>query len=161
MNTLIYKRTHTGDPDKSRVFGCRDCMGRVRSRNFNAVIGIGSRRPDHGDEDIAFKINWIGLNPTKTKPRKRKYRGPSLEFKPASFRLWDNIGPDLKTYAPRLFKYMFEEPKSPFRRHFMSKSLSVEMQEEVTKILKLVENQRSTKSGVSGKTQSTKCKCTR
>jgi hypothetical protein len=42
MRTLIYKRTHTGDPDpESGVFGNRDCMGTVRGRRFDAVIGIG------------------------------------------------------------------------------------------------------------------------
>ena len=40
MQTLIYKRTHKGDPDKQGRFGIHDCMGRVRSRDFDAVIGM-------------------------------------------------------------------------------------------------------------------------
>jgi hypothetical protein len=38
MRTLIYKRTHTGDPDASGCFGIFDCMGRVRALDFDAVI---------------------------------------------------------------------------------------------------------------------------
>ena len=45
--TLIYKRTHTGDPDpKAGVFGNNDCMGTVRKRDFDAVIGIGGIGPE-------------------------------------------------------------------------------------------------------------------
>ena len=38
---LIYKRTHTDDPDRLGQFGINDCMGKVRDRDFDAVIGIG------------------------------------------------------------------------------------------------------------------------
>ena len=42
MRTLIYKRTHSGDPDpESGVFGNNDCMGRVKGWQYDAVIGIG------------------------------------------------------------------------------------------------------------------------
>lgn len=41
MRILAYKRTHTGDPDANGVFGVNDCMGRVRSLEFDAVIGVG------------------------------------------------------------------------------------------------------------------------
>jgi len=41
MPTLVYKRTHNGDPDKdSGEFGCYNCMGRVRSLPFDSVIGV-------------------------------------------------------------------------------------------------------------------------
>jgi hypothetical protein len=56
MNTLVYKRTHTGDPNTQGVFGCHDCMGQIRRRSFDAVIGVGGKRPDQGHEGIAFKI---------------------------------------------------------------------------------------------------------
>ena len=39
MRTLIYKRTHPGDPDAKGRFGIYDCMGRVRAWDFEAVIG--------------------------------------------------------------------------------------------------------------------------
>jgi hypothetical protein len=39
MRTLIYKRTHSGDPDpKAGVFGCNNCMNTVRGWGFDAVI---------------------------------------------------------------------------------------------------------------------------
>ena len=41
MRTLIYKRTHLGDPDLFGTFGINDCMGEVRARQFDAVIGVG------------------------------------------------------------------------------------------------------------------------
>ena len=41
MRTLVYLRTHNGDPDEEDVFGIHDCMGQVRSWRFEAVIGVG------------------------------------------------------------------------------------------------------------------------
>jgi hypothetical protein len=160
MNTLIYKRTHTGDPDESRIFGCEDCMGRIRRRNFDAVIGIGGMRPDYGHKDLAFKINWIGMHPSRAKPLKPSHRGPSLKFEPKHFRRWEGNGPDLVAYAPELFNHMFEGPKGPFRRHVMSESLSPEMQKEVENILKLIESLHWTKKQVSGFSHSAKCNST-
>jgi hypothetical protein len=156
MNALIYKRTHKGDPSNSGIFGCRDCMGRVRCLPFDAVIGIGGKHPDRGHEDLAFKINWIGTNPRKIKVRSLKLRGPLLKFE--RFVLWDETGPDLKKQAPYLFTFMFEEQESPFRRHFMSQLLPIGMQEEVATILKLADNQKSTQSRITGKTPLTKCR---
>src|ERR1019366_2439514 len=82
-----------------------------------AAGGAGGRmpkRPDPGSEDIALKINWIGIDPTrKTVPpnvRRRdgkRFRGPWVTFK--CFRLWEETGRDLNDVAPRLFKRMFEE----------------------------------------------------
>ncbi len=74
---LIYKRTHRGDPDSKGVFGIHDCMGSVRSREYDAVIGIGGKQPWGGDEGIALRINWVGINPIKHEgsnrgPRKKQ-----------------------------------------------------------------------------------------
>jgi hypothetical protein len=41
MRTFIYKRTHQGDPDNQGWFGIQDCMGSLRRRDFDAVIGVG------------------------------------------------------------------------------------------------------------------------
>ena len=155
MNTLVYKRTHTGDPDKMGIFGIHDCMGRVRCWNFDAVIGVGGKSPLHGHEGIALKITWIGINPRKIEGDSEiVLRGPLLEFE--YFVLWDETGLDLKTHAPHLFRYMFEDQQV---RVVMSHSLRIEMQEEVTKILELAENHKSTPSRVFGKNISTKQKC--
>lgn len=37
MRTLIYKRTHVGDPDPGGRFGIHDCMGQVRNRDFEVL----------------------------------------------------------------------------------------------------------------------------
>jgi hypothetical protein len=66
LNTLIYKRTHIGDPDESGIFGVHDCMGQVRRWPFDAVIGVGGKNPWKDHKGIAYKINWIGLRPRKT-----------------------------------------------------------------------------------------------
>ena len=152
MNTLIYKRTHTGDPNNNGIFGCDGCMGRVRRWAFNAVIGVGGKRPRPGSEGIALKVTWIGINPRETENPTR--RGPRLKFE--YFRPWDEDGPYFKTLAPNLFRYMFEDQHV---RVVMSRSLPSKMQEEVTKILRLAENHRSTKPRVFGKKTSSKHKC--
>lgn len=151
MNTLVYKRTHTGDPNESGIFGIHDCMGQVRGWSFDAVIGVGAKGPRRGHEDIAYRITWIGINPRRTDAPDLK--GPLVEFE--RFVLWDETGQDLRTLAPNLFRYMFEERNV---RHVMSRSLPTEMQKEVTDILRLVENPQPTPPRVFGKTASTKHK---
>ena len=160
--TLVYKRTHSGDPNTSGTFGCDDCMGQVRDYRFDAVIGVGGKRPDPGSEDIALKINWIGIDPTRkiVPPNVRRrdgkrFRGPWVTFK--CFRLWEETGRDLNDVAPRLFKRMFEEKHV---RLVMSRSLPLEIQEEVQDILALVKTfQPSRPSRVFQRTRSTKRKC--
>ena len=152
MNTLIYKRTHTGDPNNLGIFGINDCMGQIRCWSFDAVIGVGGKSPRHGHEDIALKINWIGINPRKTV--EPGLRGPCVEFE--CFVLLDETGPDLRTLAPNLFRYMFEDQHV---RVVMSRSLPNQMQEEVTRILGLAENRQSPKPLTLGKKTSTKHKC--
>jgi hypothetical protein len=62
---MIYKRTHKGDPGQDGIFGINGCMGGMRKREYDAVIGIGGKRPWSRDKDIACRINWIGITPTK------------------------------------------------------------------------------------------------
>ena len=152
MNTLIYKRTHTGDPNEEGIFGIHNCMGRVRSWSFDSVIGIGGKSPWSCDKDIAYRITWIGIKPhqTYTPP---DYKGPRLEFD--LFVLWDSSGPYLETIAPNLYRYMFEDQQV---RHVMSRSLPSGMQEEVMTILRLAENHPSIKP-VLPQTTPTKCRC--
>ena len=65
MRTLVYKRTHNGDPDALGQFGIHDCMGSVRAREYDAVIGIGGIGDEPKKQGIAGKINWIGVGPQK------------------------------------------------------------------------------------------------
>lgn len=154
MNTLIYKRTHRGDPNKSGVFGVHDCMGPVRRWNFDAVIGVGGRRPWTGHEEIANRINWIGINPDKTKARNPKWRGPLVTFERFVLHKGGK-GPKLKRLAPKLFRYMFEETHV---RAVMSRSLATEMQEEITRILGLAKRHKKTRPFLSA-TVLTQNKC--
>lgn len=61
MRTLVYKRTHVGDPGEDGVFGCNGCMRSVRGRKFDAVIGIGGTSNDPQMAGIAKKVTWIGI----------------------------------------------------------------------------------------------------
>jgi len=64
VQTLIYKRTHSGDPDpKTGVFGNHDCMGKVRGWPFDAVIGIGGVGQEPQSHRIAGRLTWIGIGP--------------------------------------------------------------------------------------------------
>lgn len=134
---LIYKRTHSDDPDTDGIFGINDCMGRVRSRHYDAVIGIGGKKPWPGEEGIALKINWIGVTPTK---RISNGRGCYVTFE--KFRLYNEKGMLVKEIAPNLYKHMYEDAKGK-RRVVMSGSLEDDAFEEVLRILSLVEEQPS------------------
>ena len=128
LNTLLYKRTHKGDPGTSGVFGSDDCMGRVRGFNFDAVIGVGGKIPDRGHEEIAYKVNWVGIKPRVIG---RNGRGPLLKFE--YFVRPEGAGPDLRKLAPGIYSYMFEDKHV---RLVLSNSLTTEMQDEVWQTLK-------------------------
>jgi hypothetical protein len=62
MATLVYKMTHSGDPDPA--LGCWgvppcDCMGRVRDLPFAAVIAFAGRTWT----GRAGEIVWVGIGP--------------------------------------------------------------------------------------------------
>lgn len=64
MRTLVYKMTHTGDPEPNTgVWGWTGCMGQVRGYGFDAVTGVGGTSARDG---IAGRIVWIGIGPRKT-----------------------------------------------------------------------------------------------
>ena len=101
---LIYKRTHTGDPNKEGVFGFTDCMGRVRSYEFDVIIGVGGIGNEPQNCGIAKKVTWIGINPIKKKSI-IPMRGPILTFE--KFKLFDQDGPLLETFGDSLPKRLF------------------------------------------------------
>jgi hypothetical protein len=90
MRTLIYKRTHKGDPDSNGQFGIRTCMGRVRGYAFDAVIGIGGIGAEAIREGISRKITWIGIGAKKRSVRNA--RDPVVTFD--HFILFDETGLD-------------------------------------------------------------------
>jgi hypothetical protein len=138
MRTLIYKRTHSGDPDhEAGVFGNDDCMGSVRGWQFDAVIGVGGIRP--WSEGIARKITWIGIGPEIVDPPDdRLRRGPCLRFKHFWYRGED--GPLLsEDNYPSLAHRMYDNIHTRFIIN-----LSSDEQKEVEDILRLAENEQPT-----------------
>jgi hypothetical protein len=78
MYTLFYKMTHDGDPDPfAKVWGVQDCMGSVRNRDFNAVIGIGGSSFSNHEN----KIVWIGIEPKRIDSPYKEDRGKWVVFK--------------------------------------------------------------------------------
>jgi len=105
MRVLVYKRTHNGDPNKDGCFGCHDCMGRVRARLFDAVIGVGGIGPKPRSNGIAGQINWIGIGPHRR--NKKGYQGPLITFD--HFIDFVTEGPDFQSLAPKLAKRMYSK----------------------------------------------------
>lgn len=103
MRILTYKRTHTGDPDGKGVFGINDCMGRVRSLAYDAVIGVGGIGAEPRGCDIDGKITWVGVYPTK---ESGGWEAPQVTFQ--HFVLFDANGPKLHALAPSLAKRMYQ-----------------------------------------------------
>jgi hypothetical protein len=105
MRTLIYKRTHSGDPDpKTGVFGNHDCMGVVCDWPFDAVIGIGGVGREPQTHRIAGKLTWIGIGPQAI-----DYfgRGPQLIFHHFWHRGED--GPLVQAKYPALASRMYNK----------------------------------------------------
>lgn len=123
MKVFIYKRTHTGDPGESGVFGINDCMGKMRNGDYDAVIGIGGKT---APKEIKYKINWIGLGPKKIFPTKR---GNRVVF--AHFELYEEEGVNIEDNYPNLFDYMYNKNK----RLSLSSNLPENVLEEVKLIL--------------------------
>jgi hypothetical protein len=130
--TLVYKRTHKGDPNESGIFGICDCMGKVRDWDFDAVIGVGGKCPDAGCEEIAHKVNWIGKVAHREKNPPKRGSDVTFDF----FCLYDEQGKSLEELAPNLHKYMF---KDKHVRAVLSQNLPCNIQEEIAKILRAAE----------------------
>lgn len=127
MRTLIYKRTHPGDPDRSGEFGVYDCMGRVRSWSFDAVIGVGGMGSEPRSYRLDGKVNWIGIGAHKR--HTPNARGPLVTFD--HFRFYGDRGPDFERLAPVLAQRMYS------RNVRLLMALSSEERAEVSRILAL------------------------
>jgi hypothetical protein len=103
MRTLIYKRTHNGDPDEDGCFGVYDCMGQVKDWNFDAVIGVGGIGKEPIAERIAGQVNWIGIGPHK----KSCKHGTKVTFD--HFVFYGKKGPDFRKKAPCLAERMYSK----------------------------------------------------
>lgn len=138
---LIYKRTHVGDPDRDGFFGIRDCMGSVRDRDFNAVIGIGGLSAEPRLHGIAGRVTWVGVGARRIQTNPGRFRGPIVAFD--RFSLLDAEGPMVRDIAPALAELMY----STHRRHVMSDSLKPNVLEEVMRVLKWAEGPPIVKRG--------------
>jgi hypothetical protein len=149
MRTLIYKRTHSGDPDpETGVFGNHECMGTVRGWSFDAVVGIGGigRRAER--EDIARKLTWVGIGAHKTGDPRR----PLVRFD--HFWYAGKQGQLLKEIAPALARRMYEK-----NVRVIIHSLSSEEQSDVEKILQLARNAQPSCKPDERDSQDTSGKC--
>ena len=127
MRTLIYKRTHPGDPDVDGLFGVHDCMGQVRAWSFDAVIGVGGVGAEPRSYGLDGKVNWIGIGPHKRTVDKR---GPLVTFDHFWFR--GSAGPDFEKFAPELADRMYSK-----NVRVLMNRLSAGEQKEVDTILAL------------------------
>ncbi len=121
--TLIYKQTHCKDPDPEKgIWGIKNCMGRVRSWNFGAVIGVGGIGRKARKHQIAEKLTWVGIG-----PHSNDDSPPKIAFKHFWFR--GEKGRLLKDRAPLLAKRIYRV------RLIKSSSLTEEQLKEVRKLL--------------------------
>lgn len=104
MRILTYKRTHIGDPDRNGRFGIHNCMGSVRSWDFDAVIGIGGISDEPQSHGIAGRVTWVGRHPKK----QLNPSGSGLLVTFESFILLDSKGPLVSDIAPNLARRMYE-----------------------------------------------------
>jgi hypothetical protein len=103
MTTLVYKRTHTGDPaPDTGVFGCHDCMGHVRGWGFDAAIGVGGIGAEAEKNGLNGKLTWIGVGALKTGDREK----PLVTFD--HFVHYGEAGPSLRSVAPNLAMRMYD-----------------------------------------------------
>jgi len=107
MRVLIYKRTHKGDPDEKGIFGNQDCMGRIRNWNYDAVIGIGGKTSYKGQENIRYRINWVGLGPKRFKSNSK--RGDYVLF--SHIEVYEENGEEIQHNYPSLFNHMYNYQK--------------------------------------------------
>ena len=128
LRTLVYKRTHSGDPDPATgVFGNNDCMGQVRRWPFDAVIGVGGLGPEAERNQIAGKITWIGIGPHRRQAGSG--RGPLVSFD--HFLYYGEKGDALRKIAPRLSEHIYDG-----RVRATMECLSPEEASEVARLLK-------------------------
>lgn len=126
MRTLIYKRTHNGDPDATGRFGVYDCMGRVRAWNFEAVIGVGGTGAEPRSHGLDGKVNWIGIGPRKHSVAGQ--RGPIVTFD--HFVLYGSSGLDFERLAPLLAERIYSR-----NVRVLMRGLSAAEEAEVRRIL--------------------------
>jgi hypothetical protein len=134
MRTLIYKRTHSGDPDpRTGIFGNNDCMKSVRGWPFTAVKGIGGIGREPQNKGIAGKLTWVGVGAHKTCDDSDHADRPLVTFD--HFLYYGEEGPLLREMAPQLARRMYGK-----NVRVLMNSLSPKERREVEGILELARN---------------------
>lgn len=135
MRTLIYKRTHNGDPDpQTGEFGCNNCMGSVRGRKFDAVIGIGGIGAEPKRHGIAGRLTWIGIGPRKCYDPGRP-NSPRIKFD--HFWYQGERGPLLEVGYPALARRMYDRNVRVLMHSRSETTKAPELDRDVRKILHL------------------------
>lgn len=147
MRTLIYKRTHPGDPDAKGRFGIHDCMGKVRRWDFEAVIGVGGIGKEPAAHGLSDKVNWIGIGPRKRDEAGK--RGPIVTFE--HFRLFRSGGPSFSKLAPKLAARMYSK-----KVRALMYDLDQGERREVRNILALARGAPSSSGGGAGRVTTSK-----
>jgi hypothetical protein len=80
-------------------------MGRVRGWKFDAVIGVGGVGDEPARNEIAGKVNWIGIGPRLH--REPGKRGPVITFD--RFLFYGARGPSFLKHAPMLARRIYEK----------------------------------------------------
>ncbi len=134
MKILVYKRTHTGDPDAEGRFGIHDCMGTIRNLPFDAVVGVGGLGKEAQSHGIDRKVNWVGVNPVRNR-RSNGARAGTVTFE--RFALFEDRGPLLHLLAPNLAKRMYAG------RRFVFTSMTAAEHAEAVQLLELADQASS------------------
>lgn len=79
-------------------------MGKVRSYEFDAVIGVGGISREPTAQGISGKVNWIGIGSRKGP---KEGRGPLVTFE--HFVLYEEKGRDFRAAAPTLARRMYSK----------------------------------------------------
>jgi hypothetical protein len=129
MRTLVYLRTHSGDPDEEGLFGIHDCMDQVRCWCFEAVIGVGGMSAEARSWGIAGQVTWIGIGPQK---HDGPHDAPLVTFD--HFVYFGSDGLDFRAQAPTLARRMY---RTGHHIRTVMDDLSAQEQAEVAKLLLL------------------------
>jgi hypothetical protein len=133
MKSLIYKRTHSGDPDPvTGIFGCNECMKRVRGWDYDAIIGVGGIGMEPIQEEIARKLTWVGIRPKRVGVGDDGH--PLVSFD--HFLYYGEHGPLLGEIAPALAQSVYDGGV----RLIWDYSLSEKARKDVEKIINLAKD---------------------
>ncbi len=123
---FVYVMTHLGDPNKHGCWGCCNCMGKKRSYNYEAVIGVGGVGATA--DEFAGQLKWIGIGPDKRPVASERPKVTFDHF--LDFDTEDPDIPDIREVAPMLAARIKKAP-----RGFMN--LTSGQQAEAEKLLEL------------------------